>query len=237
MQEYHWRRCRHGFQSFKVMRKDNLFSAAITQKTTPKAFDWVKNNQELINVATTRAKKEFVMVGDMREINRRSKASNDIYELIHYLTDKGKEIKLTETSNNQYVNSMNYRQYNTIKEKELLTTVNQILSIQSQFTIEKQVKVSDVLNRFTSPELFDYGTKSVFDFVIYEKIKEDEFPRLVIELDGEEHTTDNQVITRDKMKEKICEDNGIKLIRIPNNYTRRYVFIKDILIRLIKFKS
>ncbi|MGD9964054.1 MAG: AAA domain-containing protein [Candidatus Izemoplasmatales bacterium] len=224
--------------TFQGDEKDKIyFSAAITRKTTPKAFDWVKNNQELINVATTRAKKQFVMVGDMKEINRRSKASNDIYELIHYLTDKGKEIKLTETSNNQYVNSMNYRQYSTIKEKELLTTVNQILSIQSQFTIEKQVKVSDVLNRFTSPELFDYGTKSVFDFVIYEKIKEDEFPRLVIELDGEEHTTDNQVITRDKMKEKICEDNGIKLIRIPNNYTRRYVFIKDILIRLIKFKS
>lgn len=224
--------------TFQGDEKDKIyFTTAITRKTTPKAFDWIKNNQELINVATTRAKKKFVMIADMREIKRRSKTSNDINELIQYLSDKGKEITLTEVNNNPYVNSMNYRQYSTTKEKELLTTVNHILSIHGQYTVEKQVKVSDVLNRFTSPELFDYGIKSVFDFVIYEKIQDDEFPRLVIELDGEEHTTDNLVISRDKLKERICEDNGIKLIRIPNNYTRRYVFIKDILVKLIKFKG
>ena len=64
-------------------------------------------------------------------------------------------------------------------------------------------------------------------------MKSDDIPRLVIELDGDEHLFDPKTIERDKMKEKICADNHIKLIRIPNNYTRRYVFIKDVLNKLI----
>ena len=96
------------------------------------------------------------------------------------------------------------------------------------------MKVADILRRYTEPELFDYGTKAVFDFVIYQKMKNDDIPRLVIELDGDEHSSDPHVIERDKMKEKICNENKISLIRIPNNYTRRYVFIKDTLIKLMK---
>lgn len=224
--------------TFQGDEKDRIyFSTAVTRRTSPKVFDWIKNNQELINVATTRAKKKFVMVGDFKEIKRRSKTTNDLLELGQYIIKQGKEVYLNESINDQYVNSMNYRQYNTMKEKELLTTINHIISIEGKYTIQGQVKVADVLNRFTSPQLFDYGTKAVFDFVLYEKLKDDDFPRLVIELDGEEHNSDPVVKARDKLKEQICEDNNIKLIRIPNNYTRRYVFIKDFLFELLKYKG
>lgn len=221
--------------TFQGDEKDTIYlSTAITHKSSPKTFDWVKNNEELLNVATTRAKKEFILVGDYREIKKRSKVSNDLFELTEYVKKKGKEISLTEIVGNIYVNSMNYRQYNTAKEKELLETINQILSLGDTYTIEKQVKISDVLNQFTKPELFDYGSKAVFDFVIFKKNLNDEIPVLVIELDGDEHSNDESVIQRDHMKEKICKDNDINLIRIPNDYTRRYVFIKDILIKILK---
>jgi very-short-patch-repair endonuclease len=129
---------------------------------------------------------------------------------------------------------MNFRQYNTKKEKELLETINQILSLGNEYFVERQVKVADILNRFTEPILFDYGTKAVFDFVIFVKIQGNDYPKLVIELDGDEHSTDNDVKSRDQLKEKICKDNNINLIRIPNDYTRRYVFIKDSLLKLIR---
>lgn len=220
--------------TFQGDEKDKIyFSAAITRHTSPKVFDWVKNNQELINVATTRAKKEFVMVGDQKEIKHRSKTGNDIQELVEYVKSNGKEIHLTEAQNNQYVNSMNYRQYNTLKEKELLTTLNQILSINGKYIITTQVKVSDILRRYTNSDLFNYAIKAAFDFVLLEKIQDDEIPRLVIELDGDEHSLNPEVIARDKQKEQICRDNNIALIRIPNNYTRRYGFIKEQVKKLI----
>lgn len=220
--------------TFQGDEKDTIYmSSAITAHSSPKTFDWIKNNQELINVATTRAKKEFIMVGDFEEIRKRSNKTNDYYELANYVKKNGKEVELSEVKGDNYVNSSNYRQYNTAKEKELLETVNHVLSFGSKYVVGKQVKVADILNKFTQPILFDYGIKSVFDFVIYAKLRRDDIPRLVIELDGDEHLYDPKTIERDKMKEKICSDNKIKLIRIPNNYTRRYVFLKDFLLKLI----
>lgn len=220
--------------TFQGDEKHTIYmTTAITSKSSPKTFDWVKNNDELLNVATTRAKKEFIMVGDFKEIKKRTRRKNDLYELAEYVKKNGKEVFLSEVEGNEYVNSMNYRQYNTSKEKELLTTVNHILSFGNKYVIGKQVKVTDILRRYTNPELFDYGTKAVFDFVIYQKMKNDDIPRLVIELDGDEHRNNPNVIEKDKMKEKICKENKIELIRIPNNYTRRYIFIKDVLSKLI----
>ncbi|MEF3692543.1 MAG: AAA domain-containing protein, partial [Acholeplasmataceae bacterium] len=168
--------------TFQGDEKDCIyFSTAITRKTSPKTFDWIKNNQELINVATTRAKKKFIMVGDFKEVKKRSKSTNDLYQLAQYVQSKGKEVKLT-SSNAQHINGMNYRQFNTLKEKELLSTMSQILSIKGKYFIERQVKVADILRKYTDHHLFDYGTKAVFDFVLYEKLGDDDIPRLVVEL-------------------------------------------------------
>jgi hypothetical protein len=220
--------------TFQGDEKDTIYmSSAITVKSSLKTFDWIKNNQELINVATTRAKKEFIMVGDFNEIKKRSKETNDFYELANYVKKNGKEVFLINDRNNNYSNSSNFRQYNTTKEKELLETVNHVLSFGSKYVVGKQVKVADILNKYTQPVLFDYGSRAVFDFVIYAKLKRDDIPRLVIELDGDEHLSDSKTIERDRLKEKICEDNKIKLIRIPNNYSRRYSFVKELIIKVL----
>ncbi len=221
--------------TFQGDEKDLIYiSTSVNHHSSNKTFDWIKNNKELINVATTRAKKRLVLVTDYKELKKRSKKStNDFMELATYMKKNGRRIQLTEDKNQQIINGSNYQQYNTKKEKELLQTLNHILSMEGKYVVEKQVKMSLILNRYTEPELFDYGVASVFDFVIFRVNGESSTPVLVIELDGEEHTTNEITKKRDSMKEQICKDNNIELVRIPNNYTRRYVFIKDLIERFL----
>ena len=57
-----------------------------------------------------------------------------------------------------------------------------------------------------------------------------ELPVLAIELDGKEHYDDIRVKERDKIKNQICKEHNLQLIRVENSYARRYNYIKDILI-------
>lgn len=215
--------------------KDTIYlSTCVTPHTMPKTYDWVKNNQELINVATTRAKKELVVVGDYDEIKKRSKPTDDYHELMDYTITNGKKIDLSDSTGSLVVNSINYRQYNTKAEKELLDTIKHFLSFGDKYSVQTQVKMSELFYRYTKPELFDFGTKSTFDFVLFKKRLNDDLPILVIELDGPEHYSDKQSLNKDAKKKKICEDNGIKLLRIPNDYSRRYVFVKEQIINILK---
>lgn len=222
----------HAFQGDE---KDIVYlSTAIHDKSSDGSFQWLKNNQELINVATTRAKNKLIVVADYNEIGHRSPTSNDYKELIDYVKNNGKEVQLTPSERLEYVNNSNYKQYNTVKEKEFFETIRHLLSIGSKYKVQRQVKVADILNVFTAPKLHNYGMMSVFDLVVFEKIGGDDRPVLVIEVDGDEHSTDQTVIKRDALKEKICKDNGIQLIRIRNDYSRRYMHIKEIFVRLLR---
>jgi len=221
--------------TFQGDEKDVIYmSAAITPHSLGRTFDWVKSNQELINVATTRAKKEFVLVGDYKEIEKRSKVKNDFKELADYVKKNGENIELTEVKGDFIVNGANYKQYNTLAEKELYSTIKHFITTAERYTIKTQVKVSELLNKYTDPELFDYGTKSVFDFVLYKRQLKDDIPVLVIELDGNEHKENLKVIKRDQKKNQICKDNGIRILRIPNDYSRRYEFVRENIISLLK---
>ena len=54
-------------------------------------------------------------------------------------------------------------------------------------------------------------------------------PIFAIELDGNKRTNDTKVIERDKKKQQICDEHNFQLIRVPNNYARRYNYAKEIL--------
>jgi very-short-patch-repair endonuclease len=56
-------------------------------------------------------------------------------------------------------------------------------------------------------------------------------PVLAIELDGLEHFEEDVVKARDAKKNAICQEHGFALIRVDNTYARRYVFMKEMLIR------
>ena len=220
--------------TFQGDEKDVIYlSSALSTHTFDKTFDWVKNNQELINVATTRAKNKFILVSDEKEILKRSADKNDFYELYAYIKENGKEVKITPSKQDYFINGANFKSYDTKKEAEFFKTINHLLTTADRYVLESKVRIASILNKFISNEKYDYGLKGEFDLVIFKKIGSEKIPVVVIELDGNEHYTDDKVIKRDKMKKDICRDNNIELIRIDNKYSRRYMYIKEILHEII----
>lgn len=218
----------HTFQGDE--KKTIYFSAGITKHTSVGAFDWIKNNSELINVAMTRARDHFVLVGDYEQIKTRSSTQNDLIDLFDYVKTNGLSIN-NLTVNEDYKLK---RELKTKNEEELLVTLKHLLSLgNNKYLVEDQVKVADVLDNFTTPEKFDYGTRAVFDFVIYKKVLKQKQPVVVIELDGPEHDERIRSRRNDKLKEQICKENKIVLRRISNDYSRRYLYIKELLKNLL----
>ncbi len=124
----------------------------------------------------------------------------DLYELVQYVKSDGRTVV-------------------TPKETIWLT--------QSKYAVYKEVAISQVFQDNIGYERLFYTGR--FDFVVYEKQKDQEIPLLAIELDGKEHLEDEVVRRRDAQKNKICREHDLQLIRVENTYARRYNFIKSIL--------
>lgn len=105
----------------------------------------------------------------------------------------------------------------------------------SDFRWRTKVYLRDVLPDINKHKQGKYGFMAHFDFVIFGKSQiGTEYPVVAIELDGSEHLNDEKVQDRDKKKQEIAEDYGVKLIRIKNDFSRRYIFLRDILGTVIK---
>lgn len=87
--------------------------------------------------------------------------------------------------------------------------------------------ISQVFN--SSNQVNDLFYTGRFDYIVYEREGKELLPIFAIELDGNEHTNDTKVIERDKKKQQICDEHNFQLIRVPNNYARRYNYAKEIL--------
>ena len=74
-----------------------LFSTALSDRTGKGTYDWLKNNKELINVATSRAKDKLILLADEKELERlhQGNEDDDLYELVQYVKTNG-ESKITE---------------------------------------------------------------------------------------------------------------------------------------------
>lgn len=216
--------------TFQGDEKDVIyFSTGISNKTHSKSFDWVKNNQELINVATTRAKRKFILVTDVDELKIRSSVRNDLFELYNYILARGKPINLTKSNRTYFINGANFKNYDTKKEQEFFESINHLLSTGDKYELRKKVRIASILGKFITNDKFSYALKGEFDLVIFRRVGPHQIPVVAIELDGSEHKIDPKVIKRDQIKEEICKDNNIRLIRIDNKYSRRYLYIKDLL--------
>lgn len=222
----------HTFQGDE--KEKIIFSLGVTESTYPQTFDWIKNNRELINVATTRAMKRLVMICDTKEVIRKSKndPTNGIYELMKYLKKKGK-YQVTDDSSDIFKQGMNRgKKLNSEYEEEFLTTIKHVLSFNEGLKIQPKMRIADVLSEIdVSYENMQYFLQSHFDFVIYSK--RTNLPLLAIEINGIEHYTQEAVMERDKKKKKICESKNMKLLIIPNDYVRRYELIKDEIVNIL----
>ena len=212
-----------------------LFSLAITQQTYQGTYDWLKNNKELINVATSRAKDQLVILSDIKELKRlHSAGDDDIYELVDYVQTNGEaQVTARETSSR----ALGIKPYSTQTEAAFLTTLNHaldnVLNTNNRCVVQREVSIAHVFQENESyDDLFYTGR---FDFVVYEKgYRGQDMPILAIELDGKEHKENAIVRARDEKKNAICRSHGFELIRVENSYARRYNYIKNILIQYFK---
>ena len=208
-----------------------LFSTAITDQTQARTYEWLKNNKELINVATSRARDRLVVLGSQKNLSRLHQIGDqdDLYELVQYVRSNGQSVVTPKKANSR---ALGVKPFSTATEEAFLQNLGHALGniwlSQSRYAIRKEVSISQV---FQSNDTFDdlfYSGR--FDFVVYEKQGEQELPMLAVELDGKEHYEDEVVRRRDEKKNRICEAHNLQLIRVENSYARRYNYIKEILL-------
>ena len=208
-----------------------LFSTAITDQTQAGTYEWLKNNKELINVATSRAKEQLILLSSARNLDRlhTSEGDDDLYELAAYVRSNGKTTVTPKQANSR---ALGVKPYSSATEeaflKNLTHALENIWMTQSRYAVHKEVPISHVFTENeTGSDLFYNGR---FDFVVYEKQGRQEFPILAIELDGKEHFEDEVVKKRDKKKNEICKAHDLQIIRVENSYARRYNHMKEILL-------
>lgn len=213
-----------------------LFSTAITEATWQGTYDWLKNNKELLNVATSRAREQLIVLSDSESLEKLHAASegseksagDDLYELVEYVRKNGETVISSRENDSR---ALGVKPFSTETEEafltSLITALQNIWMTQNRYSIHKEVAISQVFSdNLTQSDLFYRGR---FDFVIYRRQESMEIPMLAIELDGKEHFEDALVQKRDRKKQEICEAHHLQLIRVENSYARRYMHIKRIL--------
>ena len=214
-----------------------LFSTAITEQTQAGTYEWLKNNKELINVATSRAKDKLIVLSNTENLARlhQKDGDDDLYELVRYVKMNGDSQVTQKKANSR---ALGVKPFSSATEEAFLKNLNQALEnlwlSQSRFVVHKEVAISQVFqNNDTYSDLFYSGR---FDFVVYEQLNRQQIPVLAIELDGKEHFEDAVVRERDRKKNEICRDHNLQLIRVENSYARRYNHIKEILTRYFSIR-
>lgn len=208
-----------------------LFSMALTDQTQAGTYDWLKNNKELINVATSRAREKLILLLDDDNLARlhQKDGEDDLFELVQYVKKNGESHVTQKRANSR---ALGVKPFSTKTEEAFLANLNHALEniwlSQNRYNVRKEVAISQVFeNNINYSDLFYSGR---FDFVVYERQGQDEIPVLAIELDGKEHFEDEVVKNRDRKKNEICRAHNMQIIRVENSYARRYNHIKEILI-------
>lgn len=218
----------HAFQGDE--KQEIIFSLALSNKTGQKTYNWLKNNKELINVATSRAKEKLIIAGSTENLKRlhRPNEDDDIFELCNYVRSNG---KTTVTPKETKSRALGIKPYSTETEEAFLENLNHAINAmmvtKTKYIVKKEVAISQIFS--VSNEINDLFYTGRFDYVVYERDGRSLYPVFAIELDGNEHYEDDDVKFRDSKKQKICEMNNFQLMRVPNTYARRYNYVKDIL--------
>lgn len=214
-----------------------LFSTAITNQTQTGTYEWLKNNKELINVATSRARDKLVILADYNNLKRlhSNKDNDDLFELVEYVRKNGQSQVTPKKSNSR---ALGVKPFSTATEEAFLENLTHALEniwlSQSRYTIQKEVAISQVFSQNIGYNDLFYSGR--FDFVVYERQGKQNIPVLAIELDGKEHFDDEVVKNRDKKKNEICKAHNLQIIRVENSYARRYNHIKEILMNYFSIK-
>lgn len=200
-----------------------ILSTALSTKTSRKTFEWLKNNQELINVAVTRAKDKLIIAADTDVLNILSDdKKDDLYNLVEYVKNEGQiSVPPNESSTIEIGNSNGSQ-----AEDEFYRTISHFCSCHKSFEAERNVKLSKLFKG----EMEFADSNKEFDLVLYEISFFAKKPRIVFEINGSEHFGSISREHSDKAKMEICKKKDIKIIFIPNSFVKNYEYIVDIII-------
>ncbi len=207
-----------------------LFSTAITDQTQAGTYEWLKNNKELINVATSRAREKLIVLSDSKNLARlhQKDGEDDLFELVEYVRKNGQSQVSQKRANSR---ALGVKPFSTATEEAFLKNLNHALEniwmSQSRYSVQKEVAIAQVFQENIGYHDLFYSGR--FDFVVYERQGQADIPVLAIELDGKEHFEDEIVKNRDRKKNEICRAHNLQIIRVENSYARRYNHIKEIL--------
>lgn len=204
----------------KVQGQENktiIMSTAISTKTTQKTYDWIKNNSQLINVGITRAKENLIVLTDLKAIDQLSRKEDDLYALIDYAKTNG-TTQIAQSAVNRFTIGFSN---NSRFEDEFYKTMQHYCSVQDT-KFRRNVKITELF-----PEELDNTlvNKKEFDGVLYQN----NLPKVVFELNGQEHYQNRKPIRSDKTKMELLARKNIQLLFIPNQYVKHYEFIRELI--------
>jgi superfamily I DNA and/or RNA helicase len=204
----------------KVQGQENktiIISTAISDKTTSRTYDWIKNNSQLINVGVTRAKENLIVVVDKKAIDVLSKKDDDLYALIDYAAKNG-TTQISQSKVNKFTIGFSN---NSKFEDEFYKTMQHYCTTKGT-KFQRNVKVIDL---FPDENNNQQVNKKEFDGVLYEY----NVPKVVFELNGQEHYQNKKTIQSDNIKMKLLKSKNINLIFIPNQYVKHYEYIRELI--------
>ncbi|WP_291117894.1 DEAD/DEAH box helicase [Flavobacterium sp. UBA6135] len=204
----------------KVQGQENktiIISTAISTKTTPRTYDWIKNNSQLINVGVTRAKENLIVVTDKKAIDSLSRKDDDLYALIEYAAKNGTTEIAKSTVNKFTIGFSNNSKF----EDEFYITMQHFCSSKDA-KFARNIKVAALFPEESNNPLVN---KKEFDGVLYQN----NIPKVVFELNGREHYQNKKTIQSDKIKKDLLDRKKIHLLPIPNQYVKHYEFIRELI--------
>ena len=199
-----------------------IISSSISPKTSKKTFDWIKNNSEITNVAVTRAKKNLIVVSDVDALIKLSDKSDDLYNLVKYVYNKG---DINIDPNKSY--TINIGNSNGSKSEDYFyKTISHFCSVNKIFEVKRNVKLNDL---FKDDSML-MSSKLEFDIVLYIVNNNSLVPKIAIELQGGEHFGNIDREKCDTRKSQICKEKGITLLEIPNSFAKSYETIRELIL-------
>jgi len=225
-----------------------IMSMAISQRTSQRTFQWIKDNFEIINVAVTRAKSKLVIAADTESINALSTDNDDLANLIRYVRSNGRET----VPPNESVRVEIGRSNGSLSENEFFKTVSHLCTCYPNFVAKRNINIKELF-----PSYDRNGPNYEYDLVVYSISTMEETttstadinmitnalstsenfsdvnsylkPVCVFEINGGEHFGDMAREQADEAKREICRQNKVKIITIDNTIVKDYEFIRELL--------
>ena len=196
-----------------------IIATGVSSFTSPRTIKWLNSHGEIANVAVSRAKKKLVVFGDEEKLKNTKTGDSVWNELIRYCKSKGTVEVIPSENDSLTIGKSN----GSITEDEFYETIEQIVSIKKRLKVVRNLPIKELFEEYPNSQM-------EFDSVIYERGVLGGFkPCFAFEFDGGEHYSDAKRIESDKRKMKICEEHGIKLIRLPNSFSKDYEFLKKLI--------